>query len=84
MRLFRRLAGSFLFLAALGAVIGMIASTRAVDAPKSPERLAAERKISSWVTGRTENGKPAEFIGVLNDQAEKGRFVRGASGHSAP
>lgn len=60
MRLFRRLAGSVLFLAALAAVIGMITSIRAVDAPKSPERLTAERKISSWVPGRTENGKQAE------------------------
>ncbi len=85
-----RTAYSLLFAAALAAALGAVASSRAVSGPKSPERLAAERKISSWVVGHTQGGSQAEFIIVLNDQAdlsgaaalkmkaEKGRFVRDA------
>lgn len=90
MKFLRSLACTFLFLAALAAGIGVVASSRAVDAPKNPNQLAAERKIASWVSAQTEAGREAEFIVVLNDQADlsgaaalktktaKGRFVRDA------
>ena len=86
----RRSASSLLFLAALATALGAIASTRAVNSPKDPSRLAAERKISSWVSAHTQDGKQAECIIVLSDQADlsgaaalttkaaKGRFVRDA------
>ncbi len=86
----RGIACSFLFAAALAAALGAVASSRAISGPKSPQQLAAERKISSWVSAHTEDGKQAEFIIVLGDQAdlsgaaalktkaEKGRFVRDA------
>ena len=57
---------------------------------QSPEQTAALRKIAPWVTEHTANGKQAEFMVVLADQAdlsgaavlktkkEKGRFVRDA------
>ena len=86
----RRITCTLLFAAALAAGIGVIASSRAVDSPKSPAQLAAAKKIASWVDAHTQDGKQAEFIVVLNDQAdlsgaaamktkaEKGRFVRDA------
>ncbi|MEO7165723.1 MAG: S8 family serine peptidase [Chthoniobacterales bacterium] len=55
---------------------------------KSPEQATALRKIAPWVTEHTANGKQAEFMVILADQAdlsgaavlktktEKGRFVR--------
>ncbi len=86
----RRLLCLLLFVAAIAAGIAAVASSRAISGPKTPEQLAAEKKISSWVSAHTEDGKQAEFIVVLNDQAdlsgaaalktkaEKGRFVRDA------
>ena len=80
-----------LFLAAaLAAVLGTVVSSRAVNRPDSPEQAAALRKIAPWVTQNTADGKQAEFMVVLADQAdlsgaallkskkEKGRFVRDA------
>lgn len=86
----RRVACALLFAAAIAAGIGAIASSRAVDGPKSSAQLAAEKKIAPWVNARTQDGQQAEFIVVLKDQAdlsgaallktkaEKGRFVRDA------
>ena len=86
----RRALCSLFFVAALAAGLGAIASIRAVSSPKSPSQLVAERKISSWVNAHTQEGKQAEFIVVLSEQADlsgaatlqtktaKGRFVRDA------
>ncbi len=86
----RRVACAILLLAAVAAGIGAITSLRAVEDPKSPAHVAAEKKIASWVNAHTQDGKQAEFIVVLKDQAnltgaaalkskaDKGRFVRDA------
>ena len=86
----RRVACALLFAAAVAAGLGAITTLRAVDGPKSPAQLAAEKKIAPWVNGRTQGGQQAEFIVVLKDQAdlsgaallqtkaEKGRFVHDA------
>ena len=84
----RRIIGLFFFAAAVAAVLGTVASLRAVNQPNSPEQNAALRKIAPWVTEHTAGGKQAEFMVVLADQAdlsraatlssksEKERFVR--------
>ena len=86
----RRIIGFLFLAAALAAVIGAIASSRAVSQSSNPEQSAALRKIAPWVTEHTAGGKQAEFMIVLADQAdlsgaaalktkkEKGRFVRDA------
>ena len=86
----RRIIGFLFLAAAVAAVIGAIASSRAVSQSSSPEQAAALRKIAPWVTEHTAGGKQAEFMIVLADQAdlsgaaalktkkEKGRFVRDA------
>ena len=86
----RRIIGLLFFAAAVAAVLGAVASLRAVNQPGSPEQAAALRKIAPWVTEHTAGGKQAEFMIVLADQAnlngaaalstknEKGRFVRDA------
>jgi len=86
----RRIIGLLFFAAAVAAVLGAVASLRAVNQPGSPEQAAALRKIAPWVTQHTAGGKQAEFMVVLADQAdvsgaaalstksEKGRFVRDA------
>ena len=69
-------------------MLGAVASSRAVNRPNSPEQTAALRKIAPWVTQHTADGKQAEFMVVLADQAdlssepplcatksEKGHFV---------
>jgi len=88
--LLRRSMGLLFFAAAVAAVLGAVASLRAVNQPNSPEQTAALRKIAPWVTQHTAGGKQAEFMVVLADQAdlsgaaalsaksEKGRFVRDA------
>ncbi len=86
----RRIIGFLFLAAAVAAVIGAIASSRAVSQASNPEQAAALRKIAPWVTEHTAGGKQAEFMIVLADQAdlsgaaalktkkEKGRFVRDA------
>jgi serine protease AprX len=86
----RRLIGFLFLAAAVAAVIGAIASSRAVSQSGSPEQAAALHKIAPWVTEHTAGGKQAEFMIVLANQAdlsgaaalktkkEKGRFVRDA------
>ena len=86
----RRIIGLLFFAAAVAAVLGAVASLRAVNQPSSPEQAAALRKIAPWVTQHTAGGKQAEFMVVLADQAdlseaaalptknEKGRYVRDA------
>ena len=86
----RRIIGFLFLAAAVAAVLGAVASLRAVNQPSSPERAAALRKIAPWVTQHTAGGKQAEFMIVLANQAdlsgaaalstksEKGRFVRDA------
>jgi len=74
--------------AAIAACLGMVASSRAISpSPKRGENTAL-RKIAPWVTQHTAEGKQAEFLVILADQAdlhgaaalptklEKGRFVR--------
>ncbi len=79
-----------LFAAALAAGLGAVASSRAVSQPAKPGESAALRKIAPWVTQHTAEGKQAEFMIILADQAdlsgaatrrtkqEKSRFVRDA------
>ncbi len=86
----RRITGFLFLAAAVAAVLAAAASSRAVNPAKSPEQKAALRKIAPWVTEHTADGKQAEFMVVLTDQAdlrgaallktkkEKGRFVRDA------
>ncbi len=74
----------------MAALLGAVASSRAVNPANSPEQTAALRKIAPWVTEHTAAGKQAEFMVVLTEQAdlsgayqlktkkEKGRFVRDA------
>jgi serine protease AprX len=86
----RRIIGLLFLAATVAAVLGAVASSRAVNQPSSPEQAAAVRKIAPWVTEHTAGGKQAEFMVILADQAdlsgaallstkkEKGRFVRDA------
>jgi serine protease AprX len=86
----RRIIGLLFIAAAVAAVLGAVASLRAVNQPSNPQRAAALGKIAPWVTQHTAGGKLAEFMVVLADQAdlsgaaalsaksEKGRFVRDA------
>jgi hypothetical protein len=88
----RRILATLFLAAAVAAGWGAIASSRAVNQAKSPNQAAALRKIAPWVTQNTANGKQAEFMVILADQAdlsgaaalatkaEKGRFVRDALG----
>ncbi|MEO6870985.1 MAG: S8 family serine peptidase [Chthoniobacterales bacterium] len=88
-RFLRRTLCLLLFAAAAAAGVGALSSLRAV-VQKTPDQFAAEKKIAPWVNAHTQDGKQAEFIVVLKDQAdlsgaallktkaEKGRFVRDA------
>jgi subtilisin family serine protease len=81
----RRTLCLLLFAAAVAATLAAVASSRAVS---GPEQAAALRKIAPGVTQNTADGKQAEFMVILADQAdlsgaavlktkkEKGRFVR--------
>src|SRR6266545_2744530 len=85
----RRVFSSLLLLAAFGAVLGAIASSRqpALAAPGGVARPFQSGKIAPWVMEHTANGQQSEFFVVLADQAnlgpaaslqtkpEKGRFV---------
>jgi serine protease AprX len=83
----RRVVSTSLFLAAGATTLLALASSRAVS---PPHEAAALKKIAPWVNAHTVGDKEAEFIIVLNDQAdlsgaaalktkaEKGRFVRDA------
>ena len=85
----RRVFSSLLLLAAFGAIVGAIASSRqpAVAAPGGGTGPFQSGKIAPWVMEHTANGQEAEFFVVLADQAdltaaeslptkmEKGRFV---------
>ncbi|MEO5825676.1 MAG: S8 family serine peptidase, partial [Gemmatimonadales bacterium] len=87
---FRRITAFILLAAAVAAVLAAAASSRAIKPATSPQQTAALRKIAPWVTEHTADGKQAEFMVVLADQAdlsgaailktkkEKGRFVRDA------
>ncbi len=68
--LLRRIIGLLFLAAAVAAVLGAVASLRAVNKPNSPEQTAALRKIAPWVTRNTADGKQAEFMVVLADQAD--------------
>lgn len=86
----RRILCILLLAAALAAVLGVGASSRAVSQPAKPGESAALRKIAPWVTQHTAEGKQAEMMIILADQAdlsgaaalqtkkEKGRFVHDA------
>ena len=69
----RRIIGLLFLAAAVAAVLGAVASLRAVNQPSSPEQAAALRKIAPWVTQHTADGKQAEFMVVLADQADLSR-----------
>ena len=69
----RRIIGLLFFAAAVAAVLGAVASLRAVNKPNSPEQTAALRKIAPWVTEHTAGGKQAEFMVILADQADLSR-----------
>jgi serine protease AprX len=71
--LLRRIVSLLFFAAAVTAVLGAVASLRAVNQPSSPEQAAALRKIAPWVTQHTAGGKQAEFMVVLADQADLSR-----------
>ncbi len=85
----RRLTGFLFLAAAVAAALGAVTSSRAVNR-SSAEQAAALRKIAPWVTEHTADGKQAEFMVVLADQAdlsgaatlssksEKGHFVHDA------
>src|SRR5678815_4827948 len=69
----RRIIGLLFLAAAVAAVLGAVASLRAVNQPSSPEQAAALRKIAPWVTQHTVGGQQAEFMVVLADQADLSR-----------
>ena len=83
-------AGSlFLVASAVGVMFWAIEPERALSQPSvSPDRNLALRKIAPWVAQHTGDGREAEFLVVLRDQAdlsgaralrtkqEKGRYVR--------
>jgi len=68
--LLRRVLSTLLFAAALAAVIGAVASSRAVGGSDSHDQSAAMSKIAPWVSEHTANGQQAEFMVVLTDQAD--------------
>ena len=86
-RALRRVFSVILFGLAALAVVFAISPSRAVN-PSRPDQAAAMSKIAPWVLEHTANGKQAEYLVVLADQAdfsaayslptklEKGRYVR--------
>ena len=85
----RRALSILLFGAAAAAVLWAIVPPRALSQPGAPQdRKLALSKIAPWVLQHTADGKQAEFLVVLADQAdlsgaealitkqEKGRYVR--------
>jgi subtilisin family serine protease len=71
--LLRRIVGLLFLASAVAAVLGAVASLRAVNQPSSPEQAAALRKIAPWVTQHAADGKQVEFMVVLADQADLSR-----------
>jgi hypothetical protein len=51
-------------------VLGMVASSRAISQPPKRGENTALRKIAPWVTQHTAEGKQAEFLVILADQAD--------------
>ena len=87
----RRAVSLLLFAAAAAAALWAIAPSRALSQPGAPQdRKLVLSKIAPWVLQHTSDGKQAEFLVVLSDQAdlsgaealttkqEKGRYVRDA------
>jgi len=56
--------------AAIAACLGMVASSRAISQPPKRGENTALRKIAPWVTQHTAEGKQAEFLVILADQAD--------------
>src|SRR3982750_4749004 len=65
----RRIFFSFLFTAAAFAGLAAISSSRAMNQAGSPNQNDSA-KIAPWVIAQTANGRRAEFIVVLSDQAD--------------
>jgi serine protease AprX len=86
-RTLRRVFSVILFCFAALAIVFAISPSRAVNLSR-PNQAAAMSKIAPWVLEHTANGKQAEYLVVLADQAdfsaayslptklEKGRYVR--------
>src|ERR1700682_2411273 len=84
----RRAVSMLLFGAAAAAALWAIIPPRALSQSHSQDQSAALSKIAPWVLQHTADGKEAEFLVVLSDQAdlsgvgalttkqEKGRYVR--------
>jgi hypothetical protein len=67
----QRLFCSLFFVAAAIAALGAIASSRAINTQGGPpDRGALASKIAPWVIEHTANGRQAEFMVVLVDQAD--------------
>ena len=66
----RRILCSLFFAAAAVAVLGAIASSRAISQGGPPNQDATANKIAPWVIDHTANGQQAEFFVVLADQAD--------------
>src|SRR5437588_1349993 len=86
----RRAVSILLFAAAAAAALWAIVPPRALSQSRAQDQSAAMSKIAPWVLQHTADGKQAEFLIVLADQAdlsgaealatkqEKGRYVRDA------
>src|SRR5438309_7106681 len=83
----RRAVSILLFAAAAAAALWAIVPPRALSQSRAQDQSAAMSKIAPWVLQHTADGKQAEFLVVLSDQAdlsgaaalptknEKGRYV---------
>jgi serine protease AprX len=90
LRPLRWLLCTLLFVAGVAAMVATITPLRAVNNGAGANQKDAASKIAPWVLQQTANGKEAEFLVVLSDQAdlsaakrlktkaEKGRYVRDA------
>src|SRR2546430_918420 len=86
----RRAVSILLFAAAAAAALWAIVPPRALSQSRAQDQSAAMSKIAPWVLQHTADGKQAEFLVVLSDQAdlsgaealatkqEKGRYVHDA------
>src|SRR5438128_780148 len=86
----RRAVSMLLFAAAAAAALWAIVPPRALSQSRAQDQSAAMSKIAPWVLQHTADGKQAEFLVVLSDQAdlsgaealatkqEKGRYVHDA------
>src|SRR5947208_3420628 len=66
----RRILCSLSFAAAAVAVLGAIASSRAISQGGQDNQDATASKLAPWVIDHTANGQQAEFFVVLADQAD--------------